>query len=415
LERVRPFASGPLALVPLTLAAAVLGACQTPSPPHVAGVARPAASWRVEPLLRVDEAPGTAQGYYALGRNYQRQGRLALALGAYRRAVELDPRHAEAHNAIGVVSGLKGRLEEAIAAFETALELAPSAPHVLSNLGYALALAGRPAQAIPTLQRAARLEPDNERIRHNLVLAERLQTPDEDRRGSDEAAGAAAAEIASPPAGHQHATIRIGVDAHARADAIRIGPDTESTAAVKPPGQTFVVETSESARSQWVQIGAAVIELRPTSHSPEATLVASRDPSYVGRQEDAAQPPAVAYRLEVINGNGIERAAARIGAWLATAGAPRARLANKRPFDQRDTVVYYAEGFQPTAQQLAARFTELAIRVHRADLRSADVRIVLGRDVLPSLAAMDRERERLAVRTAPSPQRPGGDRPHGSG
>jgi len=112
------------------------------------------------------------------------------------------------------------------------------------------------------------------------------------------------------------------------------------------------------------------------------------------------------YRLEIANGNGVTGAAARFGAMLARDGAPRARLTNRRPFDRKTSVIYAASGFEAQAQRLASRLGDIEVRVEPSALNNADVRVVLGRDVLPMLAASGKKPVALALagaRRSPAP------------
>jgi len=300
----------PATTILLAMTAAVLAACQTTPAPRKAEPV-----WRIEPLLSVRSAGETAAGYYSLGRHFQGQNRLHLALDAYRRAIAIDPRYAEAHNAIGAIAGVQGRFDAAIRAFRAGLEIAPSAPHILNNLGHALTLAGRPTEALPFLRQAADLDPANAGSRANLALALSRIEPAERTRGEP-----LVAEVATRG------------DRGPREVDLRDGALTE-----------------------------------PASGSLEAL-----DETY---------------RLEIANGNGVSGAAARLGAMLERDGAPRARLTNQRPFDRKATVIYVAEGFEAQAHRLAARLGNPGARVELSRLTRADVRIVLGRDVLPMLAA----------------------------
>ena len=56
------------------------------------------------------------------------------AMSSYRRALEIDPNHAEAHNVLGVALARAGRRDEALAHFEAAARLAPENPEYRENL-----------------------------------------------------------------------------------------------------------------------------------------------------------------------------------------------------------------------------------------------------------------------------------------
>jgi tetratricopeptide (TPR) repeat protein len=286
--------------------------------------------WRIEPTQRVTNSGETASGYYALGRYYQGQDRIQLAIVAYRSAVALDPKYAEAHNALGAISAMQGRLDEAIAEFRTAVELAPSAPHILSNLGYALTLHGRVSEAIPLLRRAAALDPNNGTISVNLGLA----------------------------------VSKVEKVAVTTAPEVPAAKSTEAPAVASAAHGVELAGPSEQATAPSTQLATA------------------------------PQQGSDAYRLEIANGMGLTGAAAKTGEWLAREGAPKARLRNQRPFKETTTVIYFARGFEPQAQRLAANFGTPAVPVQQTLLPSSDVRIVIGRDMLPLLMS-DRLRPRV--------------------
>jgi hypothetical protein len=63
---------------------------------------------KVEPIFRVQHAMATAQGYYALGRQYDGARDWARAIDAYRKAIAVDGSHVEAYNALGVALAQSG-------------------------------------------------------------------------------------------------------------------------------------------------------------------------------------------------------------------------------------------------------------------------------------------------------------------
>ncbi len=62
---------------------------------------------------------------FAEGQQYEHQRQFRLAAAAYKKALALDPTHAEAANNLGCVLMMQGHLPEASAAFARSLELAP--------------------------------------------------------------------------------------------------------------------------------------------------------------------------------------------------------------------------------------------------------------------------------------------------
>ncbi len=69
------------------------------------------------------------------GLTYARQGKSALAVADYRKALELDPKTVEASYELGNISYREGRLEEAVELYRKALETNPRYTNALNNLG----------------------------------------------------------------------------------------------------------------------------------------------------------------------------------------------------------------------------------------------------------------------------------------
>jgi hypothetical protein len=130
----------------------------------------------------------------------------------------------------------------------------------------------------------------------------------------------------------------------------------------------LVIESSSSARKRWVQVGASEFELSDVGETSATNLHPRHGP--VGSTPNLS----AAYRLEVVNGNGVNGAGARVGEWLERNGAPKARLRNQRPYTQATTVIYFKQGFEPQAQRLSSRFEGLAAgkpaRSQDADIRT---------------------------------------------
>ena len=103
------------------------------------------------------------------------RGRLEEAIAAYRRAIELNPDHAEAHNNLGNVLGEQGRLDEAIAAYHRAIALKPDLGRGPQQPGHRAEGQGRLDEAIAAYHRAIELKPDYAEAHNNLGNALRTR------------------------------------------------------------------------------------------------------------------------------------------------------------------------------------------------------------------------------------------------
>ncbi|MEM9599113.1 MAG: winged helix-turn-helix domain-containing protein, partial [Acidobacteriota bacterium] len=103
----------------------------------------------------LDLDPGSSSAYASLGqlrllRDWDWEG----AESAYRRAIELEPSHAQAHQWFSEMLSLAGRHEEALEEIRIAVELDPLSPLVHAAWGQRLNAAGRYREALEQLEQA---------------------------------------------------------------------------------------------------------------------------------------------------------------------------------------------------------------------------------------------------------------------
>ncbi|MDY7093649.1 MAG: tetratricopeptide repeat protein [Acidobacteriota bacterium] len=115
-------------------------------------------------------APGESRVHDQLGQAYAALGELPAALGAGRKAVELDPASAPAWSNLAALLSASGDATAAAEAARTALGLEPDLAEAHNNLGNALFDLGRFAAARNSYQRALELRPEHLDARLNLGL-----------------------------------------------------------------------------------------------------------------------------------------------------------------------------------------------------------------------------------------------------
>jgi Flp pilus assembly protein TadD len=88
------------------------------------------------------QSPPEAELQFSTGVMHLREGRLDLALDAFKRAVKSDPKNPYFRKGLGQAHAAKREWAPAIAAFRKALELSPYYADTKNDLGYALIMSG---------------------------------------------------------------------------------------------------------------------------------------------------------------------------------------------------------------------------------------------------------------------------------
>ncbi len=138
--------------------------------------------WRDEFSLFSSAArayPASAKMHHAVGQVLAEQGRVDLAILAFRRALSIRE-EAMTYNNLGNAYGVKGIFEQAVAAYRKALELDPQFAEAWMNLGVTAMRAGEWAVAADGFRQAAVLLPEDKEAHFNLGVAlEKTGRPDD--------------------------------------------------------------------------------------------------------------------------------------------------------------------------------------------------------------------------------------------
>ncbi|MBA5608521.1 LytR C-terminal domain-containing protein [Duganella sp. FT3S] len=134
------------------------------------------------------------------------------------------------------------------------------------------------------------------------------------------------------------------------------------------------------ARIEVVAVGGAMVQLRrvPAQAAPPSPPSLPPSPSPAPASLAAGEPPV---RLEISNGNGVTGMAAALARTMRGDGVRVVRLTNVRPFAVLVSRVEYQSDQRAAAQALASRLG-MAVTAPREGQQRAQVRIVLGRDLL---------------------------------
>jgi len=106
--------------------------------------------WRNSESLYFEAIRVTGDNYMAyhhLGMAYTNEGRLDLAIAAYKKVIAIDPSYAHTYNNLGVIYAKQGKFDEAVEQFKLAIRLIPSNVSFYRNLALAYSQQGKKAEA----------------------------------------------------------------------------------------------------------------------------------------------------------------------------------------------------------------------------------------------------------------------------
>ena len=349
--------------------------------------------------------------YYARGKAHFAAGRLGLAMFDFQQALQRQGPSVERLNALAAAYDRLGRFDLADRNYREALALDPASVQTLNNIGYSYLLRGRTDLAAPYLAKVKSAAADSQHpaIAANLALASSMAETENAPQAARAEVTASPAPAPAPQAALEKAAapepIRAGLrieqvsrgvfelitaDLADKAPSAEIGEvrAASSFARFSAPAIASAPVTVAADRGRMEQAGFVippVIEPMPAvtavpvaavsvdvlPQAPAAPAAASAVPV-----RDALLAGAV---IEVCNGSGIERSAARFRAFLADRGVPVRRLTNAPQFGLARTVLFYRQGHAAAAEAIAAELP-MQIALERDDGQASDLRLRLGLD-----------------------------------
>jgi Flp pilus assembly protein TadD len=102
---------------------------------------------------------------------HHQAGRTAEAEACYRRALAIEPAHAEALHLLGLLAQHRGQPDLAVELIGRAIQSAADRPTYYANLGTVLQMLGRIDEAIQRYRQAIALAPEYPEAHHNLGFA----------------------------------------------------------------------------------------------------------------------------------------------------------------------------------------------------------------------------------------------------
>ena len=119
--------------------------------------------------------PNSIMLYNIIGAANQGLGKLDKALGAYNKAISINPDNADVYNNMGLTLQKQGKLDEAIEAYKKATSIKSEYAAAYYNMGNALQEQGKLDEAIEAYKKATSIKPDYANAYNNMGITLRKQ------------------------------------------------------------------------------------------------------------------------------------------------------------------------------------------------------------------------------------------------
>lgn len=298
---------------------------------------------------------GEIDAKYKLARHFQRFRNHRIAIEVLKEIVRMDPAHAEAHNLLGYSYDCLGEFQTAQSHYKTAIALSPEMDHAYNNLGYSFLLDGQYAAAVKILKKAIALNDGNAKYNRNLELAYYRSGKVKEIPAVSSAIAKSAGTDTSlrpqePDAGSQRAIMPTSSSSVAVSTPPRVKPDLSATAAKPIP---------EAAPDASIELLAL-----------ESIAVTAKNPKG---------------KIEVSNGNGVRKMAARVGDFLKSCGERVFRVTNAKHFNHKKTIIYYRTGHYHDALRIRTLLPGLSGEGNLVEIESGKepLRVLIGSDLVP--------------------------------
>lgn len=286
-------------------------------------------------------------------------GRNGLAIADFEKALNQDPHSERVLNLLGIAYDRIGRHDVARNYLSQALALAPKAAETLYNMGNSFYLESDYPAAQRYFEEALALSEGTlqDAVRGRLlVLQDRLPQPSLQK---------AAVAVSSPE------------------------PD-RGQQLVRTSDHTYELNTTEETSSRTPDnCGSGCTSAAVMAALPEPTVEPPppQPPAVIPRSVEVtpiagAVPNFTRIQLEVSNGAGRRKLAARVSYFLSTVGLRAGSITNADRFTYSRTTILYRKGFKAAAQTLAHQFPVDAELVPSTEILP-NLRIILGTDLFP--------------------------------
>lgn len=322
-----------------------------------------------------------------LGYSYLLQDKPDLAIENFKKALDLDSRNKLYRNNLGLAYAKSGRYDAALAEFRQSGDEA-EAHHKVAHLYYR---DGLYKEAEVHFAEATVLKPSDYDSRRSLKTVGSLGDILEKKQGALEESKGPLVDVADLRVGEYDGGGFYAIPAEAlgkteRPEIVEVGliekrasaPIQRDAKVILPPALANI-KVRESAREEAAKIlEAESVKLYDETQALELLTL---------QAEAVEKVVSPRVRIEVSNGNGVNRMARRVGNFLKGKGVTLMYLSNARHFNYDETKIYYAKGYLREAyflsQKLVGRQSLEEVPTVRGG--KAEVKILIGKDLIPYL------------------------------
>jgi tetratricopeptide (TPR) repeat protein len=324
---------------------------------------------------------GNIAEQYRLALYFQKRNRHKNAIEVLKEVIHADPTYVKAYNAMGVSFDYLGDYNRAIHSYKLALNINPNLDYVYNNLGYSHLLNGNLDLAIDAFLKAIALKDENKRYHNNLGLAytqkgqfdlafEQFKLAEDEISANNKLAKLLYREG------------KYDLARKYKNKAIQLETSADKTASVPILSKEKFSDTS-------IKVEEKCPESRPAaviSDSDQETSEEEKGPisEYLPFSRSQKKYKVLA-EIEVLNGNGIEGMARRLGNYLKKKGFNVTRLRNANSFNHIESKVFYDSGQVEDAYRLMQEIPIQPRMQNIIELKDLDnkIRLLIGKDIVP--------------------------------
>jgi len=337
----------------------------------------------------------------------QEKRKYKIALKVLEDVILADTTHVRAYNAMGVIYDILRDYPRAVEAYKRALKLNPNLAYVQNNLGYSYFLQGKLDSAIEAYKAAIILDDKNERYHNNLGLAYAKKGLYDDAlnefmAGREEAkAHYTMAQVLDQMHEYDRAQIHFFISSklnpqfqQAKSESIAADDSSESrreypSTQGNDQGRKSInrIEVDENGKKKlWFKINAESVQTTEDEKfkTDISELNGSMQVADLQNETEPRLSPAE-LEVEISNGNGVNRMAARIGNYLSKKGVKITRLTNAEHFNYEETMIYYPWGHLQDAFKIAQEIPgyQNMERLRAPDQKNEKIKVRIGKDLVP--------------------------------